>query len=61
LEKNQGTVRTQVAKFVIMDPNIRNIVKNALKDNGYDIEMKPIIQEGSHFYIGDKFKVLRKE
>ena len=61
MEENQGTVRRQLAKFAIIDPNVRDIIKNALKDNGYDIELKPIIQEGSHFCIGDEFKVFRKE
>ncbi|MEW9093952.1 MAG: hypothetical protein AB2417_02620 [Clostridiaceae bacterium] len=61
MERNQGTARRQVSEFTIVDPNVRDIITNALKSNGYDIELKPIIQEGSHFYIGDEFKVFRKE
>ncbi|MEW8955599.1 hypothetical protein [Clostridium sp.] len=60
MEGNQGTVRRQVSEFAITDPNVKDIVINVLKDNGYDIELKPIIQD-PHFYIGDVFKVFRKE
>ncbi|MEG0133547.1 MAG: hypothetical protein RR782_05370 [Clostridium sp.] len=58
---NQGIVKIQVSEFIIIDSNVRDIIKNALRTNGYDIELKPIIQEGSRWYFGDEFKVFRKE
>ncbi len=57
----KGIVKRQVAKFSIIDSRVRDVIKNALKENGYDIELKPIIQEGSHYYLGDEFKVFEEE
>lgn len=61
MEPKIGTVKTQISEFTIIDGAIAGIIKDALKQQGFDLEVKPIIDVSTRFFIGEEFKVFRTE
>jgi hypothetical protein len=60
-ESKIGTIKTQVSEFTIRgDGEISRIIKDALKNQGFDLELKPIL-DNNNFFVGEEFKVFRTE
>ncbi|AGK95388.1 hypothetical protein [Clostridium pasteurianum] len=61
MEAKIGTIKTQISEFTIRDNEIARIIKDALKQQGFDLEVKPVIDVSTQFFIGEEFKVFRTE
>jgi hypothetical protein len=60
MEAKVGTIKTQVSEFTIRDGEISRIIKDALKNQGFDLEVKPIL-DNNNFFVGEEFKAFRIE
>jgi hypothetical protein len=61
MESKIGIIKTQISEFTIRDNEIARIIKDALKQQGFDLEVKPIIDVSTQFFTGEEFKVFRTE
>ena len=57
----QGTIKRLVSEFVLKDGDVSSIIKNALKEKGYDIETKPMQSGPMGFFIGEELKIFKSE
>ena len=53
----KGTIKTLVDTFFIKDMNVSNIIKNELRDKGFDLIVKPRVDTGTNFFIGEEIEV----
>lgn len=54
-------IRRQVTKFTIMNMNIANTIRNSLITDGFDLDIKPVFQNGTGYPAGEEFTVFEVE
>jgi hypothetical protein len=60
MESKIGTIKILTSEFTITDDRVSRIIKNVLKQEGFELEIKPILNK-DRFIIGEEFKVFITE